>query len=503
VRDPSDDTVVLPAPCLVVLVGPSGSGKSSWAARQFAPEQIVSSDRLRAIVGEGEEDLAASADAFALLDTIVAHRARRRLTTVVDTLGLEPDRRDAWIALARRHDLPLVGVEFATPVAECRARNRARGKVVPDRVLSRQARELEAQRDALARDFDIVLEPTVVRTAPARVARTTALAATQTETPVGLRFGLQVPVFSWAGGAAETRTRLRAIATAAEAAGFSSIWVMDHFRQIPMFGPAWQDMLESYTTLAFLAGVTERVRLGTLVTGVTYRNPAHLGKIVATLDVVSGGRAVCGLGLGWFAEEHAAYGWPFPPTSERYALLEDTLELLPLLWGKGTPAFRGRVIEVPEALCYPRPLQAHVPILVGGNGERRTLRLVARYADACNVIGEAEVVRRKVAALHAHCDDVGRDRTAVEVTQLSTTLAGRDAREVAALVETLRPRRRSAERYATSVNAGTVADQIGRFRALADAGVQTAIVSLPDLPRSAADDPEPVTRFAPVIAAFA
>jgi alkanesulfonate monooxygenase SsuD/methylene tetrahydromethanopterin reductase-like flavin-dependent oxidoreductase (luciferase family) len=148
-------------------------------------------------------------------------------------------------------------------------------------------------------------------------------------------------------------------------------------------------------------------------------------------------------------------------------------------------------------------LQPHVPILVGGNGERRTLRLAAQYADACNVIGEAEVVRRKVAVLHAHCDDFGRDHAAVEVTQLSTTLTGRDAEEVATLVDGLRPRRRSAERYATSVNAGTVTDQVGRFRELADAGVQTAIVSLPDLPQSPAGHPDPVIRFAPVIAAFA
>ena len=176
---------------------------------------------------------------------------------------------------------------------------------------------------------------------------------------------------------------------------------MDHFRQIPMFGGAWQDMLESWTTLAFLAGVTERVRLGTLVTGITYRNVAHLGKIAATLDVLSGGRAMCGLGLGWFAEEHRAYGWTFPPTAERYALLEDALQVLPLLWGKGSPAFEGRAIEVPEAMGYPRPLQERIPILVGGNGERRTLRLAARYADACNVIGEVDVVARKVAALHA------------------------------------------------------------------------------------------------------
>jgi alkanesulfonate monooxygenase SsuD/methylene tetrahydromethanopterin reductase-like flavin-dependent oxidoreductase (luciferase family) len=273
---------------------------------------------------------------------------------------------------------------------------------------------------------------------------------------------------------------------------------MDHFRQIPMFGGAWQDMLESWTTLAFLAGVTERMRLGTLVTGVTYRNVGHLGKIVATLDVLSGGRAVCGLGLGWFAEEHRAYGWPFPPTSERYALLEDALQLLPLLWGKGSPAFEGAAVQVPEAMGYPRPLQERIPILVGGNGERRTLRLAAQYADACNIIGEVDVVARKVAALRDHCASFDRDPAEVRVTQLSTTLAGRDAAEVGELVERLRPRKRNAERYATSVNAGTVDDQVGRFRALADAGVQTAIVSLPDLDGETAA----LERFAKVIAAF-
>ena len=137
------------------------------------------------------------------------------------------------------------------------------------------------------------------------------------------------------------------------------------------------------------------------------------------------------------------------------------------------------MLQLPDTTCYPRPLQEHVPVLVGGNGERRTLRLAAQYADACNVIGDVEVVVRKVAALHAHCDALDRDRAAVEVTQLSTTLVGRDRVEVDALVERLRPRRQGAERYAASVNAGTVTDHIGRFRALADAGVQTAIVELP------------------------
>jgi F420-dependent oxidoreductase-like protein len=491
--------IVLPSPCLVVLVGASGSGKSTWAGAHFRTEQIVSSDALRAVVGAGEDDLAASDDAFALLEQIVEARIRRGLTTVIDTLGLDPKRRAAWRDLARGHGVATVAVTFTVTVAECRARNRAAGKVVPERVVAQQVRQLHEQHAAIATEgFDVLIEPAAVRTAPRAVAASAPLATRQVEQPVGLRFDLQIPAYTWPGGAGEIRDRLREIAQAAERAGFSGLWVMDHFRQIPMFGAAWMDMLESWTTLAYLAAVTERVRLGTLVTGVTYRNVAHLGKIVATLDVLSGGRAVCGLGAGWFEAEHRAYDWPFPPLAERYARLEDALQALPLLWGKGTPEFHGRTIDVPEALCYPRPLQEHVPILVGGNGERRTLRLAAQYADACNIIGDSETVARKRAVLHAHCDAVGRARDAVAITQLSTTLVGPDAAAVAATVDRLRPRRASAERYAATVNAGTVSDQIGRFRALADAGVQTAIVSFPDLGTGA-----PIECFAEVIAAFA
>ena len=491
-------TTLLPAPCLVVLVGPSGAGKSTWAHSHFRAEQIVSSDRLRAIVGEGEDDLAASDDAFAILEAIVDHRLRRRLTTVVDTLGLDPVRRARWLAAAREHDVARVCVVVPTTVAECRARNRGAGKSVPERVLSQQVRQLQEQRPVIDTEgFDLVIEPTVVRTTPSKIARTAPLVQQQAAEPVGLRFGLQIPVYTWPGGPAEIRVRLREIAQAAERAGFSSIWVMDHFRQIPMFGPPWLDMLESYTTLGYLAGITDRARLGTLVTGVTYRNIAHLGKIVATLDVLSGGRAACGLGIGWFEAEHRAYGWPFPAVADRYALLEDALRLLPLQWGKGAPAFEGGTLQVPEALCYPRPLQAHIPILVGGNGERRTLRLAAQLADGCNIIGDVDVVARKVAVLHDHCDTAGRDRDEVEVTQLSTTIVGRDASEIDAIVERLRPRRQSAERYAATANAGTIDDQIGRFRALADAGVRNAIVSFPDL-----GEGEPIERFAAVVGAF-
>jgi F420-dependent oxidoreductase-like protein len=312
-----------------------------------------------------------------------------------------------------------------------------------------------------------------------------------------VRFGLQIPRYTWQGGPAELAPRLRRIATAAEAAGFEQLWVMDHFRQIPTMGRPWEDMLESWTTLAYLAGVTETIRLGTLVTGVTYRNVAHLAKIVATLDVLSGGRAICGLGAAWFREEHLAYGWRFPSVRERYALLEDALRLLPLMWGPGAPAFEGKAISVPEAMCYPRPLQAKVPLLVGGSGERTTLRLVARLADACNLFGEAPTVAHKVEVLHRHCAEVGRDPAEIEVTQLSTVLVGGDDGEVRSLVDGLRPPRMSAERFARQVNAGTVEQHARRVRDLVAAGVSTVIVSLADL-----DGPEAVDRFAGVIAHF-
>ncbi|MGH9249085.1 MAG: LLM class flavin-dependent oxidoreductase, partial [Acidimicrobiales bacterium] len=225
--------------------------------------------------------------------------------------------------------------------------------------------------------------------------------------------------------------------------------------------------------------------------------PAHLAKIVATLDVLSGGRAVCGLGLAWFREEHLAYGWDFPTTAQRYALLEDSLQLLPHMWGPGKSPFTGQVITVPDTTCYPRPLQQHVPVVVGGGGERRTLRMAARYADAANVTGDAATVRHKAAVLRAHCVDVGRDPADVAMTHLSTALVGVDDRDVAELVDRHRPPRQDPARYATAVNAGTVDDHIGRFRELAEAGAQEVMVRLPDVADSTS-----LERMAKVIAAF-
>jgi F420-dependent oxidoreductase-like protein len=493
-----EETASLPAPCVVVLVGPGASGKSTWAAAHFPADSIVSSDRLRALVGAGEDDVTASTDAFALLDEVVERRLARRLTTVVDTLGLDDQRRRQWLALARRHTLPCVAVAFDTPAAECRARNRTRAKRIPADVLTAQLRAWTRIRDTLPTEgYDAVLTPQPVRVVPHTFLGATEAARRQHAQPTGLRFGLHIGEFTFPDGAPGAAPRLREIAGAAEAAGFDAVYVMDHFRQIPQIGRAWDDFLESYTTLAYLTACTERVRVGALVTGITYRNVAHLGKIVATLDVLSGGRAVCGLGLAWFRDEHVAYGWDFPSVPQRYALLEDALQLLPLLWGPGSPSFTGRVLSVPSAACYPRPLQEHVPIIVGGGGERRTLRLAARYADAANVRGDLATVRRKAAILRSHCEAVGRDPAAVALTHLTSALVGVDDAEVGGLVERLRPRRQDPARYAASVNAGTVEDHVGRFRELAEAGVSEVMVRLPGLV-----DAEPLERMAKVIAAF-
>ncbi|MGH8968486.1 MAG: TIGR03560 family F420-dependent LLM class oxidoreductase [Actinomycetes bacterium] len=487
----------LPSPCLVVLVGPGASGKSTWAATHFPPDLIVSSDGLRALVGAGEDDIAASADAFELLDEVVRRRVARGVTTVVDTLGLDDTRRQGWVAMARAHGSACVAVGFDTPPAECRARNRSRAKRIPADALSTQLRSWVRVRDRLTDEgWDRVLSPEPVRVVPEAFVSAAAAARRQLDQPTGLRFGLHLAAFTPA-GPSSTAGWIRDVASAAETAGFDAIYVMDHFRQIPQVGRAWDDFLESYTTLAYLAACTERVRLGALVTGITYRNVAHLGKIVATLDVLSGGRAMCGLGLAWFKVEHTAYGWDFPPTARRYDLLEDALQLLPLLWGPGSRAFHGSVLDVPDASCYPRPLQEHVPILVGGGGERRTLRLAARYADAANVFGDVTTVRHKAAVLEGHCAEAGRDPGDVALTHLSTAMVGVDDRHLAELVERGRPRRADPAAYAASVHAGTVADHIGRFRELAEAGAQEVMVRLPDLA-----DPTSLERMAKVIAAF-
>ena len=487
----------LPARCLVVLIGPSGAGKSHWAATSFRSDQIVSSDALRALVGSSEHDQRAGQDAFDVLDTVLERRLARGLFTVVDTLGLDPARRRSYLDAARRAGVACHAVLFDTAADVCRTRNRARTQPVPAKVLTAQLAARDSVAEGLVGEgFVAVHAPGPVAIVPAELLDAPDSALAQRAEPRPLRFGLQLSAFAWPGGAAELARHLAEIVPIAEAVGFSSIWVMDHLLQIPQVGRPWEDLPESWTTLAWLAAHTRTARLGTLVTNVTQRHPSHLAKIVATLDVLSGGRAVCGLGLGWWQHEQHLLGNRLPPTAERYARLEDTLQLLPLLWGPGSPSFDGATLSVTEAVCYPRPLQEHVPILVGGSGEERTLRLAARYADACNLFGEPATVRHKVDVLARHCAEAGRAPGDVRVTHLSTAVVAPSRREVAGAVARLagsQPSEAAAERLA----AGTVEDHIGRYRALADAGVQTAIVSLPDVAT-----PGALEAFGNVTAAF-
>jgi F420-dependent oxidoreductase-like protein len=471
---------------VLVLVGPGASGKSTWAAANFTPDAIVSSDHLRALVGAGEDDIGASTDAFELLDTIVERRCGRGLTTVIDTLGLDDVRRRRWLDAARRGGLPCFAVTFDTPAAQCRERNRQRPKAIPAAALTAQLKNWRRVRQLIeAEDFDRVIDASAsravaVRVVPPEFAGAAGAVRRQQESPAALRISLHLGSYSFAGSPAGLGDALDRVATLAESAGFHAIYVMDHFRQIPQVGRAWEDFPESYTTLAYLASCTERVRLGALVTGVTYRNPAHLGKIIATLDVLSGGRAVCGLGLAWYRAEHLAYGWPFPDTAERYELLEDTLQILPLLWGAGSPAFAGRRVDVPEALCYPRPLQDRIPIIVGGGGERHTLRLAAQYADGANVLGDKARVAHKASVLREHCRELGRDPDEVALSNLTSIVVGADHRHLAELVDRYRPRRAGAAGAAAALNAGTVSDHAGRMRELSEAGVSEVMVRLPD-----------------------
>jgi len=478
----------IPIPSLVVLVGPSGSGKTTWASANFESGQVVSSDALRAAVGTGQHDQKASADAFAVLETIVDARLSRRLVTVIDTLGLNAEDRQRWREKAAAAGMPTIAIGFDTDAKTCKDRNKRRSRSIPPKVLDGQiARYVEARPLLDTEGFAAVY--------PAEEVTPVSLAgwASDTAPPTRrLRFGLQISNFEW--GDVSTPDTLAAIAHRAEEAGFESLWVMDHFRQIPQVGPAWSDMLEAYTTLAWLAGVTDTIRLGTLVTGLTYRNVGLLAKVIATLDVLSNGRAICGIGTGWFRQEHEAYGYDYPPDRERLDLLEDALQALPVLWGSGAKSFEGKTISIPEAMAYPRPVQEHLPILVGGSGEKRTLKLVAQYADACNLMGDPDVVRHKLSVLDTHCESVRRDRADIEVTHLSpafvyATKQGLES-EASAMgmdVPTL----------LGPFSGGTVDDNINRFTGLAEAGVETAIVAIANLHRSGS-----LETFAEVIDRF-
>jgi F420-dependent oxidoreductase-like protein len=268
-----------------------------------------------------------------------------------------------------------------------------------------------------------------------------------------MKIGLQIPRFHWAGGPPQLAETLAAIARTADEGGFASIWVMDHFFQIRSVGSVEEEMLEAYTTLGFLAAHTRTARLGTMVTGVHYRHPGVLIKQVTTLDVLSGGRAWLGIGAGWYERESVGLGVPFPPLGTRFARLEETLQLAHAMWQGDTSPRYGRQFQFAEPINSPPPLsKPHPPILIGGGGERKTLRLVAKYADACNLFtryGPRDLTR-KLNRLQAYCEEFGRPYADIDRTSLGSW----------------NPQRKSAQQ---------ILDELGELHEM---GFTTAIASL-------------------------
>ncbi|HET7489424.1 MAG TPA: LLM class F420-dependent oxidoreductase [Acidimicrobiales bacterium] len=225
--------------------------------------------------------------------------------------------------------------------------------------------------------------------------------------------------FEWAGSPEGIGPGVADLARRAEAMGIRTMSVMDHFFQMERMAPAEDPMLECYTALGYLAGCTERLRLRSLVTGVTYRHPGLLAKIVTTLDVLSGGRAELGIGAAWYEREHRALGVPFPPPGERLARLEEAVQICLQMWSDDDGPYHGTYYQLEETLCRPAPVSRPRPrILIGGGGERKTLRLVAKYADACNFFGGPADVAHKIGVLRQHCEAIGRDPAEIEVTAL-------------------------------------------------------------------------------------
>jgi F420-dependent oxidoreductase-like protein len=297
------------------------------------------------------------------------------------------------------------------------------------------------------------------------------------------RFGLQIPNFTFPNGKDEEMfATIAGIAQAAERSGFDSVWVMDHLYQIGMVGPETDPMLEAYTLLGGIAARTSRVSLGTMVTGVTYRNPALLAKQATTLDIVSSGRAILGIGAAWNESEHNAFGFPFPSVKERMDRLEEALQICRAMFTQERSSFDGRYYHVSDVFNHPRPIRpGGIPILVGGSGEKRTLRLVAQYADACNFFGDLNEIRHKVEVLERHCEDVGRDSAEITKTRLGGLAISPTSAEVEAKGARAREQRNMPrERYDAYFVAGDPDTVLEKVHQYLDAGLDGMIFNIPD-----------------------
>lgn len=301
--------------------------------------------------------------------------------------------------------------------------------------------------------------------------------------------GLQIPNYTFPGVSNDRLfEHVAVLATAAENAGFDSVWVMDHFYQLPNIGPGSDPMLEGYTVLAGLAARTRKVRLGTLVSGVTYRNPALLAKMVTTLDIVSAGRAICGIGAAWKEDEHRAYGYDFPPIGERLSRLEEALQICRAMFREERATFHGRYYHVEDAMNFPRPVQPRGPaIMIGGGGEQRTLKLVAQYADMCNIFGDVATVRHKMGVLRYHCEAVRRDPDTIVKTRLGGLIIRKSDDEAKRVFEQLLSRPGINKEWVHNFIVGgpdRVLEQVQQFL---DAGLDGMIFNMPHV-----EDPEAI-----------
>jgi F420-dependent oxidoreductase-like protein len=276
--------------------------------------------------------------------------------------------------------------------------------------------------------------------------------------------------------------KLTEIAQTAEASGFSSLTVMDHLHQIRGVGPRENYMLEGNTILAALAPVTSTITLGTLVGGVIYRNPALLAKLTTTLDIISGGRAIFGIGAAWNEEESDAYDIPFPSLKERFERLEDALNIARQMFTQPEATYEGRHHSVRGALNNPKPLRGDIPIMIGGSGERKTLRFVAQYADACNVFGDLERVKHLLGVLERHCEDVGRDPAEITKTRNSSFVVAPTREEVERKIQALKEAGVPEERFGPGLAlVGTPDDLAEQAQGFADAGLDGLTGSIPDV----------------------
>jgi len=294
-----------------------------------------------------------------------------------------------------------------------------------------------------------------------------------------LKFGLQHPNFTFDGEGPQIVDKLRTLVGRAENYGFESFWVMDHFHQILNVGQPQEPMFEGWTTQAVVAGFTNKIKLGTLVTGIIYRHPSVLAKIGASLDVLSKGRLIMGIGAAWNVDEATAYGIPFPPVKERMLRLEEAVQVIKKMWTEETATFNGKFYQLNKAYCNPKPIQKpYPPIMIGGSGEKLTLKIVAKYADACNIFGSVETVKKKLEVLKEHCRKVGRDYDSITKSKLGHLIIDKDKDKVTQTINRFPEERRRALLGGAGLMYGTPEEVRRQVDAYRDAGIELLIVNL-------------------------